>query len=428
MRSPLPFHITAGWWIAWCVLCTSAACQVFSVRDWPSERVELIDGRRYEGLVESQDDAWVHLIQIERPAGRPMHLVIRPLARSSVAAVVRLQPAEQAELRRQIKRFLNRSRIEAGRIDAVRLGMVQRHDARYLHYRGRWFSLESSVDEPTTRRVIVRVEQIFTAYRQILPPRTDSRRPLCIVMLGSMSEYHAYLGRLGLTIGNPACFIEDDNLVVAGSELARFAAELSKTEARHDQLRAELKQLERRLPLRLAEIAEQLKCEGAHGRQIKRLLAAERGEFERQIKKKRDELNRVDRTNAQKFNAVTSGMFTKLYHEAFHAYLENYVYPRKNYDVPVWLNEGQAMMFEAGVLENDTLRFDAESAERYYAYSWGLAYCLAFENRLPGTPALDEYVRRRANGISPVKRFEKLVGTTLDKFEKRWQRYILGLR
>ena len=49
----------------------------------------------------------------------------------------------------------------------------------------------------------------------------------------------------------------------------------------------------------------------------------------------------------------------RLYHEAFHAYLRNNVYPRQKYDVPPWLNEGLAVIFEGGLLEGNTLRVDA---------------------------------------------------------------------
>ena len=49
----------------------------------------------------------------------------------------------------------------------------------------------------------------------------------------------------------------------------------------------------------------------------------------------------------------------RLYHEAFHAYLRNSVYPRQQYDVPPWLNEGLAVIFEGGLLEGNTLRVDA---------------------------------------------------------------------
>ena len=51
-------------------------------------------------------------------------------------------------------------------------------------------------------------------------------------------------------------------------------------------------------------------------------------------------------------------MFRRLAHEAFHAYLETYVYPRQAYDVPRWLNEGLAQTFEAGLLEDADVLHD----------------------------------------------------------------------
>ena len=57
-------------------------------------------------------------------------------------------------------------------------------------------------------------------------------------------------------------------------------------------------------------------------------------------------------------------MFVRLFHEAFHAYLENYVYPQTDHDVPRWLNEGLAQVFEGGQLESGSLRLDAPDTAR----------------------------------------------------------------
>ena len=82
--------------------------------DWPLERVELLDGKTYKGFIESGDmksgeGGWIHLIQVRRPPGRPMYLVIRPVERAAIAKVVRLQPDERALLRQRIDRFRNRA-------------------------------------------------------------------------------------------------------------------------------------------------------------------------------------------------------------------------------------------------------------------------------------------------------------------------------
>ncbi len=160
-------------------------------------------------------------------------------------------------------------------------------------------------------------------------------------------------------------------------------------------------------------------------------------------------------------------MFARIYHETFHAYLENYVFPHAKWKTPRWLNEGLAVMFESGVLEGDTLRVDAPNAaalkrlkadlsgprplglerllatdgaaflqlhgsdaaasDRLYAYAWGLAYYLVFQQRLLSNPALAEYVSPAAERLGPVPRFERLVGMTLGQFEPRWRAYVLAL-
>jgi hypothetical protein len=164
------------------------------------------------------------------------------------------------------------------------------------------------------------------------------------------------------------------------------------------------------------------------------------------------------RTNEQKFAAVTGQMFARLNHEAFHAYLDTFVYPHDQHHVPRWLNEGLAQVFETGQLDGDSLRIDApdrdrlarlkadlaaqplplaqlltaeereflgphgnRSSARHYLYAWGLAYYLAFDERLLGTSRLDDYVAADAAELEPLARFEKLVGQPSGTFERQWR-------
>jgi hypothetical protein len=429
------------------------------------DTVVTVDGRRRVGLIESESEAWVNLIEIQRRPGRPMFLVIRPIDRSRVEQIVRLAPAERERLRHEVDQFLNRAAIEAGRMEAVRLDTTQRAGIRYYHYAGRWFSLDASTDEATARRIIVRVEQVFTAYRQILPPRQPAARPLNLIVCGSLEEYRQYLAQLGLKIENRACFLEQANLLLAGTELALVAAELERVSVAHQRLRSELEALERRLPERLQRHAEHLKRSGLGPAEIARLLNQEKQKANREIGEHQRQLQAYDRKNARDFEKATAQMFVRLYHEAFHAYLENYVFPRARYHVPRWLNEGLAVMLEGGQLESGALRVDApernvlrrlksdlggdplplaklleagaeafaqtehadaDHSTRYYAAAWGLAYYLAFERNLLVDPRLAAYVTP-APGQSPQARFEQLVGMPLARFEPLWQRYIRGL-
>ena len=148
--------------------------------------------------------------------------------------------------------------------------------------------------------------------------------------------------------------------------------------------------------------------------------------FEKQVAMKNDELRKSDQQIDRLFKTSASQTLARLYHESFHAYLHNFVYPPQKYDVPPWLNEGLAMIFEGGMLEGSTLRVDAPNAlalrklkadlvgpdplpltallaagkgqflemadarpaavDRYYAHAWGLAVLPDFPEAALGQP------------------------------------------
>lgn len=437
--------------------------------DWPMEVLVLSNGQSYRGLIESADgdEAWVHFVQIVRREGRPMHLVIRTFERSAIARLERLDSEQRLALRRRIEEFLNRATIEAGRMDAVRLGSAERPGGNRWIYYGRWFRLESTADEISTRRIVVRMEQVFTAYRQLLPPREEyaapAVRPLVIVVFGSMEEYREHLRRLDVSIPSAACFLPQANQVVAGTHLKQFSAELARVEARHEQLEKELKQLRQELPKELAAQARQMEADGLAPAEIRQALLTRRRRFEEAIRRKEEELKAAERENARLFADFTDALFVRLFHEAFHAYLENYVFPAGRYDVPLWLNEGLAQVFEAGLLEGDALRIDApnrraleqlrkdlrgehplglselltagpreflasEKSASYYAHAWGVAYYLSFEQRLLSGDRLETYVGAQSAGLPPLGRFERLVGMPGEQFEATWRRHMQELR
>ena len=433
---------------------------------WAMERVEVADHPPYEGLIESEDDAWITMIQIQRPRGQAMHLVVRSIDRRGVISIERLDPAQRTKLRGEIEQFRNHAAIDARRMEAVALEPLDAEGNHYLHYRGKWFTLDSTADAASTRRVVVRAEQIFAAYRQILPPRISPPQPPRLIVFGSVAQYQAFLARLHLDIQNRACFLEDKNLVVTGGELSRLAAVMARTTAQNDQFRKDLKELETHLSDRLGELAARLRKDGLSGNETARLLGMERHKFDDQRKKILDDLARSDREIARLFNENTRQTFVRLYHESFHAYLRNYVYPRQGFDVPYWLNEGLAVMFEAGVLEGNAMRIDAPNAaslralkddlaggeplplaklleagqgqfietdkthasDRYYAHAWGLVYYLVFEKGWLGSDSLDRYVRPVGPGQTQLGRFERLVQQPSADFEKAWHAYVETLR
>ena len=433
----------------------------------PREQIELTNHARYSGLIESEDSDWLTLIRIETPPGRPMHLVIQPFDQQQVLSVTRLDAEQRAALGKQIEDFRNRATIEAVRMEAIRLASARGEGCKYRHYQCKWFTLDSTADDKDTRRVIVRTEQIFAAYRQIMPPRISPVRPLRLIVLGSMSEYQAVLAQLGVKakIQNPACFVEDQNTVVVGSDLIRLASVAAQMHAQNAALRRDLRDLEDRLAERLRAVGDSLRKSGLSNADVARELTKERSKFQQQRDKKNEQLRQSD-VQIERLKLSTNQMFVRLYHESFHAYVRNWVFPRPQYDIPAWLDEGLAVLFEGGLLEGDTLRIDAPNpaalkklkadmagpnplslqellsanqgnflilaasrpaaVDRYYVNAWGLAYYLTFEKRLLNSPALEKYLRSENARLAPAERFQLLTGMPPAQLDEQWRAYITG--
>jgi hypothetical protein len=433
------------------------------------DEIELLDHTRLPGLIESVDDDWLTLIRIQTPRGEQMHLVIQPFARSQILSFTRLDADKRAALERRIAEFRNRASIEAANMEAVKLETREADGNSYRHYASKWFTLDSTADEQNTRRMIVRAQQIFAAYRQIVPPRVESPQPPRLVVLGSMEQYQPLLSKLGLKmkIENPACFLEDRNVVVVGSDLARLTALTARIAPQNASMRKELRDLEESQRKQLADVAQNLKQGGFTPNQIAQQVNLERAKLAKQLQAKRDELRKSDQQIERFFKANASQTLVRLYHEAFHAYLRNNVYPRQQYDVPPWLNEGLAVIFEGGQLEGTTLRVDAPNAaalkklradlagpqplklekllaagegsflvtdaarsaavDRYYVYAWGLAYYLTFDKHLLGSPELEKYLQSGNARLAQGQRLEQLLGGRLEQIEKDWRAYIGAL-
>jgi hypothetical protein len=247
------------------VLPSLAAAQADSpapAAQWPMETLRLKDGRVLKGLVQSEREGEVEFIEIVRPPGRPMYGVLYPFAPREVESIVRLPEEERQALARRFAQFRYRAVIEAGRMESLPLEEVERDGRTWRVYRGTWFTLESTADDATTRRSIVRIEQTFRAYRLILPPRAPPRRELRIVLHGAMDDYRAHLRDLGLEIANPAYYSLLQNEIVAGSDLSLYVEELARAEARNEATRREYLELDKALPRKLRELSDEMQRRG----------------------------------------------------------------------------------------------------------------------------------------------------------------------
>ena len=104
-----------------------------------------------------------------RPANAPRDPALRPQPGRFRFAFGRRQAGGAGSSRSRSSATARRSRPPAWRPSGSNRGRPKGYS--YRHYRSKWFTLDSTADEQNTRRVIVRAEQIFAAYRQIVPPR-----------------------------------------------------------------------------------------------------------------------------------------------------------------------------------------------------------------------------------------------------------------
>ena len=470
-----------------CLLLTSITCWTFASRgqtptgssefdpaavaQWPLERIELKGGRTLEGLLlPSNKPGYVRFESVHRPRGRPMYLIGQTYPEQSVANVVRLSPDERAKLAERIERFKNEVSEVAEQpvAEQIELQKGEPGGPRWIYPSGPWFRLESWTDEAVTRQSIRRIEQIFGAYNEILPARTQPRTPLQIRLYGSMRDYYAFQRGLDYRFENPAIFIPRLNLLAAGSELTAYANRLAEVDRQHVAIRARYDKLASAMPGELRKLSEDLEKSGVPAAERRNTrLAAER-RWKQELAEVMLKMQTIENRNRAQFDPVTREMFARLSHEAFHAYLENFVFPDAQYDVPRWLNEGLAQVFEDGLLESGTLRLDSphpkrlsalqadlqltprlplfelltadgsaflvahptnvKASQRHYLYSWGLAHYLAVREPILERARLERYVDRRSAVTNPITRFEDLIGMPLPEFEGKWREEILALK
>ncbi|CAN5555402.1 hypothetical protein BH11PLA2_BH11PLA2_05900 [soil metagenome] len=432
---------------------------------WPLEEIQLANGAKLRGIILEESATGIRFRVIRRPPGRPTVTLTSFFPPGEVTGLTRLNDKDKATLKGKLAELDAVTQGERKRADELNLKPVEwlgKPNAA-KQYDSEQFVLISSADDEVTRRAALRLEQIFTAYSRYLPPRVTTATPVTILLAPNREEYQGLLG--GRTIVNPAVYDPAANRIVIGSELRTLSADVAAARLHH---------------------VQQLAVVDEYDKRIHELYKnAPKPERDRHIKTAADERAKVlaaDRANDGKFDQATAKLFALLYHESFHAYVINHVYPPRTADeiksgngnggLPRWLNEGLAQLFETAVLDGgelrvghaDTARLDRvqtaiksdkansvlapiaevliarsdsyiaahasqkEATDAVYLTGWAVTFHLAFERRLLGTKAFDEYLTHLNTGTDPRTAFEKLVGTDLDKYSQEVNSYMLKLR
>jgi hypothetical protein len=430
--------------------------------DWKYDIVYLKNGKIYYGLV-FQRGGRVRMWSIVRKPGRPTIFNGEEFADSEIDRVEMLPDAEHEVLRKRFEavreehrqlpdplKALQSAKTAIPGADKIKLHeTLWRGDAKTkaLAYHSTHFELQSNA----SRRIVLvaagELEQVYAAYVRCLPPRAKGQ-PTTILLPQSRADYQALVRGQGRTLLNPAFFDPERNQIVCAFDWRHMNAELERIHTEHVKLWDKTKA-----------------CE-------EELRKAYRGEipddWKAVLAEQRRRLQDADARNQETFTRAQRRLFQRLFHEAFHAYLLNFVYPPREGELPRWLNEGLAQIFETAVFEVGELRVghadeerlravrhalarndllpladllrsgakqfqvahdgDKQVSDRYYLASWALAFYLTFDRKLLGTPALEVYVRRLQRGSDPLEAFRELTGQPLLAFERDFRHYLNHLR
>jgi len=430
---------------------------------WSFDELALTNGATLEGLILSENPDGMRFQSVSRPPGRPTVTLTSYFTKGEIARIKRLPDADRVILKERLDELDPTGAGERKRMETLELvatdewppGPAKRYESDY-------FTLVSTGSDELVRRSAVRLEQIYIAFTRFLPPSVKDARPTKIMLATDDGEYKALLGSLGKAdLLNRAVFDPTNNRVLCGTEMKRLGHELQTGRLHLSQQLAALAKYESDVTklYRQPELKRHLEASALERR---RLYAADAG-------------------NGVKFDRATGGIFAVLYHEAFHAYVGTFVYPplkpddvkagRGPGELPRWLNEGLAQVFETAVVEAGELRADAPHrdrlnrakealrkknaerlvpleelfvtgkdvflashkdqkgvTERAYLTSWALAYYLTFERHLIGIETFRKYLVEVNSGGDPRKAFERLVGQELPAFEKDWHAFLLRLQ
>jgi hypothetical protein len=416
--------------------------------DWKFDVLHLKSGGTLKGLVAKETPSSVVFWRVNRKPGAYTGVVVATIERREIDHIDALDGKEREALSARLKALDPTGRGEVRRMASLSLdvgdwGTNGKGQARI--YRSDHFVLESNASEDVVRRAAVRLENVYAAYTRFLPPRVDAAPPTRILLARSVADYQTLLRDDGHgAIANPAFYDADHDRICCGSELQRLGDELERVRKEHHQALAELNDKE-------AELNKLYK-----GKTPAQLLAP--------IRESRFRIAQQDDRNERLFQEGTAKLFQRLYHETFHAYLAHFVYPPSETDVPRWLNEGLAQIFETAIVEAGELRVghadrdrvrrvqellrkgqlvpladllksgpkqflvhhatEQQSSDRYYLSSWALAQYLTFERQLLGGKAMDAYVRALHRGGNQLDSFRDFVNQPLPEFDREFRRYV----
>jgi len=429
-------------------------------RDWNFDVIRLKNGYILKGVILEETATGLRFQHVHRATGRPTVFLTASIRKADVDRVDKITEDQRESIKNRLKELDPRGEGERRRMESLTLERCDWNGKpkRGWRYDSDYFSLTSNAPEEIVRRSAVKLEQIYTAYASFLPPRYPGGKPTSIILYPAFDDYQKMLAERGWKLQNPAFFNPESNRIICGSNLLMLGDDLDATRLKHQENRAEIDKYE-------AEIRRLYKQQPA---QMMRFLQV--------AEENRKRIAIAERHNDSIFDNATQRLFGILYHEAFHAYVSNFVFPAPGREIneqgppgelPRWLNEGLAQVFETALVEAGELRVghadkdrllrsrelirkgqwlpinellgagpraflvqhndDRHASDRAYLASWAVSAYLTFDRRVLGTAKLDAFLRSVNRGDNAEEAFRQLVGQKLPQFEKELQAWLMKI-
>ena len=433
--------------------------------EWKFEVLHRTTGLPFYGLIVSESPNQVIFKCITRKPGSPTLVFTENFEKSTIIKIERLPEPERIllgakldALAKERERFANTLRSldpksSAGKnpIEYVKLEKAiwppSKKDTAFS-YSSQYFTLVTNSRPELAQLAAIQLEQVYSAYARTLPPRRINIKPTTILLTNSVEEYQTILKTSAVNIKNPAYFDLNKNQIICGSDLERLSTSQEEISLFHSK-----------------ELQDLLKRENDLKQLYKNKIPPD---LAASLLDSRKKIKQADDKNLEMIVKERKKLFERLYHEAFHAYLSCAVFDPREGELPLWLNEGLAQIFEAAVFEIGELRIghadktrlesvrltlnqntlpsikdlltaqpalflvyhpaEKETSQRMYFASWALAFNLTFKQKALDRQVLDDYAKALKNGADPIACFEKLTGKPLQDFEKEHQAYLKGLR
>ena len=338
------------------------------------------------------------------------------------------------------------------------------------------FTIESDVEDELLRKIAYRLDKVFKAYAQHFGVDRNQDVKVRVCIFNSMEEYYASVEDLTGGAKNPAFYMPALKLISAGCDVAKYEWQIKEIHSRFEQLNIQLKEWKMNLEQARADVRAQVSRAydkinaGGKGatpagqaamenlKEQEREWQMEVGQKEKQVNAVQDEIYQINRRIDVAFTEVTQEMLATMYHEGFHAFLDNFLFtPEQSKLVPRWLNEGLAQYFEAARLENGRFILGQDVREKMvilkkfrnegtlftldqlvnggqsdyvvheianvqrstknYLQAWELTNLLGEKGRLK-REILQAYVQELASNRPPLEALKVLSGTANDEIEK----------